>query len=682
MRSTTHRERSPSANPSSWPIDLLRALTLGALYVVSARLALSLASVHASITPVWPPTGIAIASLLLGGLRLWPGVFVGALIANVLTSGSMASSLGIAAGNTLEALAGAWLVGRWGGGEDSFDRPRDVAVFVILAALAATTLSATVGVMTLWGLGEAGAAGLGPMWLTWWLGDAGGALLVAPVLLLWGRDPKPDWDRRARLEWASLLGSLLAVLFLVFGGRLRNAVGNPAIAFLTVPMLLWAALRFGPRETATAMVVLAAGAIWGTLSGTGPFVKEDRNASLLLLQLFMGVLSVMTLVLAAVVRERERARLELRESEARTQLILDTALDGVITLDDSGKIADWNPQAEKIFGWARAEAVGRPFVELALPPDSRERHLQGLARYLESRDAAYLNRRIEVLALRRDGHRFASELSVVPMTMGGKIFFSTFVRDISARKQAEKLLENHLIEIERLNASLLERKSELSTYHSLVTHDVSNFCATLQAVLERMLLEVDGTLTPKQEELLRRANRQSFELNRLAENAKLLSRLREKGLPPAQDPVSVERTIHRAVELVRSVHFDRSFRVEVECSGELSVTGVPFVESIFLNIIDNAVRYSPRSREPFIRIESVAANGNVRVRIRGGSAVDNELLSSVFDRYVRGPHSTGTGLGLAVIREIVERSGGKVSARNVEAGDEGVFEITLELPQD
>jgi PAS domain S-box-containing protein len=520
------------------------------------------------------------------------------------------------------------------------------------------------------------------MWLTWWLGDAGGALLVAPIVLLWGRDPWPDWGLRAGIEGAALLGSLLAVLVLVFGGVPRDAVGNPAIAFLSVPMLLWAALRFGPRETATAMIVVAAGAIWGTLAGAGPFVKADRNASLLLLQIFMGVISVMTMVLAAVVRERERARLELRESEARTQLILDTALDGVVTLDAAGKISDWNPQAEKIFGWSRGDAVGRPFAETTLPPESRERHQKGLGRYLESRDGSYLNRRIEVVALRRDGHRFPVELSVVPMTMGGKIFFSVFVRDISARKQAEKLLENHLIEIERLNASLVERKTELTTYHSLVTHDVSNFCATLQAVLERMLLEVDGTLTPKQEELLRRANRQSFELNRLAENAKLLSRLREKGLPAAQDPVSIEQTIHRAIELVRSVHFDRSFRVEVECSGELSVSGVPFVENIFLNIIDNAVRYSPRSREPFIRIESVAADGIVRVRIRGGSAVDNELLASVFDRYVRGPHSTGTGLGLAVIREIVERAGGKVSARNVENGDGGVFEITLDLPKD
>ena len=132
---------------------------------------------------------------------------------------------------------------------------------------------------------------------------------------------------------------------------------------------------------------------------------------------------------------------------------------------------------------------------------------------------------------------------------------------------------------------------------------------------------------------------------------------------------------------MRSVHFDRSFRVEVECSGELSVTGVPFVESIFLNIIDNAVRYSPRDQEPLIRIEGRLEKDHVVVKIRGGSAVDNELLTNVFDRYVRGPHSTGTGLGLAVIREIVERSGGGVEARNVKDEDQGVFEIALTFPK-
>src|SRR6516162_5851997 len=111
---------------SRWLRDAGRAALLGIVYVISAKLSLRLASVHASATPVWPPTGIALASLLLGGLRLWPGVFTGALAANLLTAGSVASSLGIAAGNSLEALAGAWLVKRFGRGRDAFERPHDV----------------------------------------------------------------------------------------------------------------------------------------------------------------------------------------------------------------------------------------------------------------------------------------------------------------------------------------------------------------------------------------------------------------------------------------------------------------------------------------------------------------------------------------------------------------------------
>jgi PAS domain S-box-containing protein len=666
---------------SRWLRDALRAALLGIIYVISAKLCLRLASVHASATPVWPPTGIALAGLLLGGLRLWPGVFAGAFAANLLTAGSIASSLGIAAGNSLEALAGAWLVSRWGRGRDAFERPRDVVAFVVLAALASTTLSATLGVNSLWLTGYAERSNLAPMWITWWLGDAAGALLVAPVVILWGTHPKPAWSPRQRIEALALLASLLAVLVLVFGGVLRGSLQNSPVAFLALPVLLWAAFRFGPRETATAMLLLSAGAVWGTLSGMGPFAQASKNESLLLLQIFMGGISVMMLVLAGAVQESERARLDLRESEARTQLILETTLEGVITMNAEGRITDWNPQAEKIFGWSRKEAIGRSMAETILPPAERDRHREGLARYLETGENSYLNRRMELSALHRAGHEFPAELSVVPVTIGREKFFSGFVRDITARKQADELLRNHLQEIEHLNQTLADRKAELSTYHSLVTHDVSNFCATLEAVLERMLLETDGTLTPKQTELLKRASRQSFEMNRLSENAKLLSRLREKGLPASGERVSVKGTIDRVADLVRSVHFDRSFRVEVECPLGLSVSGVPFLENIFLNIIDNAVRYSPRDQEPLIRIEGRLEKDHVVVKIRGGSAVDNELLTNVFDRYVRGPHSTGTGLGLAVIREIVERSGGGVEARNVKDEDQGVFEIALTFPK-
>jgi PAS domain S-box-containing protein len=673
---------SPGVPRFPWIRDGIRAALLCAVYTAAGRLALRwFASIHASASPVWAPTGIALAALLLWGYRLWPGVFAGAFLVNLFTSGAVGSSLGIAAGNTLEALAGTWLIRTFAGGREAFERARNVSAFVLLAGVAAPAVSATIGVMFLtlddpsvWGK-------LSAIWLTWWLGDSGGALLVAPVLLLWGSRPRLDWDRRKTAEAALLLAALLVAVALVFEVVIRHPMRNPPLAFILLPILLWAAFRFGPRETAAAALLVAVSAVWATLAGRGPFVRAERNESLLLLQVFMGVVSAMSLLLAAAVNERQKAREGLRESEERTRLILETALDGVISMNAEGVITGWNPQAEKIFGWTAQEAIGRLLSETIVPPDARARHAKGLAKYLQTGEGPLLNRRIELTALHRDGRSIPVELAIVPMKIEGVAFFSGFVRDITARKTAETLFRDHVQEIERLNTTLAEQKAELSTYHSLVTHDVSNFCTTLQGVVEMLLLDVDGSLTPRQKELLRRANRQAFELNRLAENAKVLSRLREKGMPPMGQRVSVYGVIQRAVELVRTVHFDRKFRVDMDCPEGLSVAGIPFVENIFINLIDNAVRHSPRDCEPFIRIRSGADAERVEVTIRGGTPLDNELLARLFERYVRGPHSTGTGLGLAVIREIVERSGGAVDARTAAEGEQPVFEIALRLPK-
>ncbi len=168
---------------------LQQALVLGALaivYFLAGKLGLHFAFVHASASAVWPPTGIALAAVLLFGRRIWPAIFVGALLVNLTTSGSIVSSLGIAVGNTLEATVGASLVARYAGGVRAFERPQDFLRFVLLGGLLGTAVSATIGVTSLIAGGQAAWPAFGAIWLTWWFGDAAGALIVTPVLVLWG----------------------------------------------------------------------------------------------------------------------------------------------------------------------------------------------------------------------------------------------------------------------------------------------------------------------------------------------------------------------------------------------------------------------------------------------------------------------------------------------------------------
>src|SRR6266851_7751009 len=154
-------------------------------YCIGGRLGLALAFVNPSATAVWPPAGIALAALLIGGLELWPAVLLGAFLVNFTTSGSVPVSLAIAAGNTLEAIAGCWLVRRFAAGAQAFESGRNVFLFVFLAALLSTLLSATIGVTSLVLGGRAQLSDVGPIWLTWWLGDASGDLIFAPLVVLW-----------------------------------------------------------------------------------------------------------------------------------------------------------------------------------------------------------------------------------------------------------------------------------------------------------------------------------------------------------------------------------------------------------------------------------------------------------------------------------------------------------------
>ena len=287
--------------------DALVLAALGGAYFVAGKLGLKLAFVHASATTVWPCTGIALAAFLILGYRVWPVILTGAFLVNLTTAGSVATSLGIAVGNTLEGVVGCYLVSRFAGGQHAFERAQDIFKFALLAGMVSTAVSATVGVTTLALGGFADWAMYGAMWSTWWLGDAVGAVVVTPLLLLWRENPRLNWTREQTMELAFLLSGVFFTAWIVFGGRFHSALKNYPLEYLCIPFLIWTAFRFGRRKAATANCVLAAVATWGTLHGFGPFSRESQNTSLLLLQAFVGIMAILSLVLAAEVTEHRRS---------------------------------------------------------------------------------------------------------------------------------------------------------------------------------------------------------------------------------------------------------------------------------------------------------------------------------------------------------------------------------------
>lgn len=293
---------------------------IGLVYFAAGKLGLSLAFVNASASPVWPPTGIAIAAVLLFGPMALPAIFGGALFTNLTTAGNLSTSLAIAAGNTLEAFVAAWLITRFANGKRAFQSPRDVFAFAIIVVFIATPVSATIGVAALMAAGLASLSAALLIWNTWWLGDAAGALVFAPVVLLWYDRPNPGWDRNRAAHAALLTTLTLAVAYILFRGDPLGLEDSLPLEFLCIPPIIWAAYAFGQREAATLAAALSLIAVWGTLDGLGPFARANANESLLLVQTFIAVITLLALPLAAVVDERRRDGDALRM--ARDQLAL------------------------------------------------------------------------------------------------------------------------------------------------------------------------------------------------------------------------------------------------------------------------------------------------------------------------------------------------------------------------
>jgi len=293
-----------------WASRLAETLLLAVVYVAAAKAAFLLGFVHTSIAPVWPPSGIALACVLLFGNRVAPGVFLGAFVFNASTPVPLWVAAAMGAGNTLEALTGAWLLRR-AGFRGAIDRVRDALALAGPAALLSTALSASVGVGALWLSGSESGGDLRDAWLVWWLGDAAGMLTVAPLLLLGA----VAWRRRWRPpEPARVLEAvvLAATLLLVADVGLTARVARP---FLVFPLLVWAAIRFRQAGAAAASLFVSGVLVWLTAHGHGPFVESTPTQSFLLTQTSAAAVMATGLVLAALTVERERAGRTLGERE-------------------------------------------------------------------------------------------------------------------------------------------------------------------------------------------------------------------------------------------------------------------------------------------------------------------------------------------------------------------------------
>jgi PAS domain S-box-containing protein len=430
-----------------------RLLALGAAialaYVAGAQVGFRLAFLAEQITTVWAPTGIALAALLLGGLRLWPAIWVGAFVANAGTSAPLWTAFVLATGNTAEAVAAVWALRAIPKFDITLRRVRDVLAFGAIAMLACTTISATVGVATLCAAGVQAWQRFGVLWFEWWFGDALGTIIVAPAILTVARH---TWTPRELVRGAAFVGGSLLVTELIFGQRF--GLSAHPLEYGIFPVAIAAAVTGGPPLTSLTVLSATILAIRHTVDGSGPFAGESIRQGLMLLQVFLGVLSGTALLLAASVAERrETERLARQAAQVLRHrdemLLLAQRAGGVATFeyDYRNQVAHCSPELFRIFGLPHRDGTmttveWQQFVH----PDDRERMARHVAASVVGAEPAAADYRI----ITPDGStRWLTYTGQMQHTPDGDRLFGTVV-DITERKRLEADLRHHVAEVERI----------------------------------------------------------------------------------------------------------------------------------------------------------------------------------------------------------------------------------------
>jgi diguanylate cyclase (GGDEF)-like protein len=284
-----------------------------ALYFALGLAGLELGGFTGPVAAVWPPSGFAVAALVIFGRQMWPAVFMGAALAYMSATGRIAASLTFAFGNTLEVVVAAVLLERFARGTDAFRSPPTIFRFVAIAGIVSAPLGAALAASATTLLGTSTWSSVAFLWVTCWFSSFTGTVVMTPFTMLWLT------NLRDRIRWIELAESvLLLTLFagaclVVFAGKFPADVQTYPLEFICVPFLLWTAFRLGRRGMSTAVLLLSSIAVWGTVRGFGPFVRDSQSEALVLVQAYVGVMAITGVVLAAVVAEHKQAERQLRE---------------------------------------------------------------------------------------------------------------------------------------------------------------------------------------------------------------------------------------------------------------------------------------------------------------------------------------------------------------------------------
>jgi PAS domain S-box-containing protein len=518
----------------------------------------------------------------------------------------------------------------------------------------------------------------GALWWTWWVGDALGALVVTPLLLVWLTPQQGPWPARRRLEAAALALATLVAGVAVFMIHRDVPLAVYPLHYTMFPLVIMAALRFGQRGTATVTFLVSVLAIWGTVEGAGPFAAmPTRHESLVMLQLFTAVIAVTGLVLGAAITERDLSRRRrardfqtLQRSEERLRLALAAGRMGVWDWNILTNEVRWSDNLEDVHGLAPGSFAGTfEAFQALIHPDDRERVRHAIDEAVRT-GTGY---ETEFRNLRADGRvGWISAIGRVFADASGHAVRMVGVGvDVTERQRLAGELEARARDL----ASADRRKDE---FLAMLAHELRNPLAPLSAALR--LLRDPGA---DRNRVLAIADRQTQQLARLVDDLLDVSRITQGKIALRLEPVWLADVVARAIESAKPAIDARGqvFRVDLPPEPVRLDADPARLAQVIANLLDNAAKYTPDGG--FVGLSAERDGDDVVLHVRDtGAGLAPELLPNVFDLFVQGdrsldrPHG-GLGIGLTIVRRLVELHGGRVEARSAGAGQGSDFVVRL-----
>jgi PAS domain S-box-containing protein len=674
---------------SSAAMYILELSIIATSYIGLGVSALWLPAINPAATPLWPPTGFALALVLLRGYRMWPAILVGSFSPYVMADPSLLNfvelgSIGI--GTVLAAFAGAWLIDRWSDGHKTFDTPSNVAKFAIFSFVPTSMISAFIALAGFILANKSSLSDSIVTWVTWWLADAAGTLVIAPVVVLWAIIPLRSSAKWSLLESVAVL-ILVGVIAIVaysplIGGNLISDDLNvmlphrSLLGFLVLLPLMWAGLVGNQRTVAMAALIFCGIAIWGFSAGNDPFPKADLNGALLSLLVLSVSVSVLPLALAAATATRqsteahllsvrdelthqvERTNLALNSAKRHFQMLIEGVVDyAIFALDKEGHVASWNSGAQKVMGYAAEEVIGKNFG-IFYRPDERRAGAPNRALELAIQRGKH---EVEGWRIRKNGTPvfITGSVSSVLDDAGDLIGFANILRDATERRDAhEKLVQA------REQLAMAQKMEAIGKLTGGIAHDFNNLLMIIGGSAQIFARLLDPKL-PRAIEAIQTAAKRGESLTR-----QLLTFSRHQPLNPMI--VDLNESIRNMRTMIESslrgnIVYDENvgdgvWPVKVDLA-ELELA----IVNIAVNARDampNGGRFSLSVSNATVDQEIAENRAFVAISFSDtGTGIPPNLLSKMFDPFFTTKEvGKGTGLGLSQVYGFAHQAGGTVTA--------------------